>query len=271
MASPSVLILDSGIGGLSVTREIRTLCPYLHIDYLADLAAFPYGIKSEEQIISRVTTLVDKLGGSLQPSVIVVACNTASTVALDAIRQQTQTPVVGVVPAIKPAAVMSETGVIGVLATEGTVNRRYTHQLIQEFAQSRTVVLHGSSRLVELAEQKLRNISLQPEAVQQELRPLFDKAPNIDTMVLACTHFPLLKNEFAACFPQVKFWVDSGLAIAKRVEYLLSTQGIITAIDATPVNPEELNKFYVTTATDQYNQSALASLLGHFETEVIAI
>jgi glutamate racemase len=271
MPSPSVLILDSGIGGLSVTREIRTHCPYLHIDYLADLAAFPYGIKSEEQIISRVTTLVDKLGKSLQPSVIVVACNTASTVALDAIRQQTRTPVVGVVPAIKPAAAMSETGIIGVLATEGTVNRRYTHQLIREFAQSRTVVLHGSSQLVHLAEQKLRNVPFPPEAVQQELIPLFDKAPEMDTVVLACTHFPLLKNEFAASFPQVKFWVDSGLAIAKRVEHLLSAQGIITAVDAIPANQNELNKFYVTTDTDRYDQSALAALLGNFEAEIIAI
>ncbi len=270
MPSPSVLILDSGIGGLSVTREIRMLCPYLHIDYLADLAAFPYGIKSEEQIISRVTSLVDKLGKSLQPSVIVVACNTASTVALNAIRQQTHTPVVGVVPAIKPAAALSATGVIGVLATEGTVNRKYTHELIQEFAPSRTVVLHGSSQLVQLAEQKLQNVFLEPGAVQQELMPLFAKAPKMDTVVLACTHFPLLKSEFAASFPQVKFWVDSGPAIAKRVEYLLSTQGTTPVLHAASAIQKGLNKFYVT-AKSHYDQRSLASLLWNFETEIISI
>lgn len=267
MPTASVLILDSGIGGLSVTREIRTLCPSLHIHYLADLGAFPYGTKTGEQITTRMTTLVDRFGESLNPSVIVVACNTASTVALEAIRQRTPIPVVGVVPAIKPAAAMSQTGVIGVLATEGTVNRRYTHQLIQEFAQSRTVELHGSSRLVLLAEQKLRNIPPSVEEIRQELMPFICKAPNMDTVVLACTHFPLLKEEFALAFPQIKFWVDSGLAIARRVEYLLSKQ----CASSVKQENSQPNHFYISTPENQYLSSSLSSFLGSYESSVITI
>ncbi|MCR6654040.1 MAG: glutamate racemase [Cellvibrionaceae bacterium] len=267
MPTASVLVLDSGIGGLSVTREIRALCPYLHIDYLADLGAFPYGTKSGEEIISRMTTLVDRLGKSLSPSIIVVACNTASTVALDTIRLQTHIPVVGVVPAIKPAAAMSQTGVIGVLATEGTINRRYTHHLIQEFAHSRTVVLHGSSRLVQLAEQKLRNIPLPLDEIRQELMPLLKKAPDMDTVVLACTHFPLLKEEFTEAFPQIKFWVDSGLAIARRVEYLALMQGIKPESEEKP----QPNRLYITSPTNQYHQSSLEPLLGDYDAEVIIV
>lgn len=268
MAIPSVLVLDSGVGGLSITGEIRARCPSLHIDYIADLAAFPYGIKPEKQIVGRITQLIEHAAGELRPSIIVIACNTASTVALVAARQIATVPVVGVVPAIKPAAQLSKTGVIGVLATEGTINRTYTHNLIQEFAHNRTVILHGSARLVELAEQKLEHGFIDRQPIAQELLPLVEKAPDMDTVVLACTHFPLLKEEFIQSFPDIKFWVDSGSAIANRVESLLSSQGLETSrLDA----PGQLNNFYVTSAATHYAQEALERYLGRFNRDFILI
>lgn len=267
MTIPSVLVLDSGIGGLSITWEIRTRCPLLHIDYIADLEAFPYGIKPEEQIVARVAKLAEYAVTTLKPSIIVIACNTASTVALTAVRQLTAIPVVGVVPAIKPAAQLSKSGVIGVLATEGTINRRYTHNLIQEFAQNRTVALHGSARLVALAEQKLQGKSVSLQAVERELLPLLEKSPDMDTVVLACTHFPLLKEEFVRCFPQIRFWVDSGEAIANRVESLLSMQGSIVSASS----PASVNSFYVTSAQSSYPQSSLELYLGAYKESTIAI
>jgi glutamate racemase len=268
MAIPSVLVLDSGVGGLSITGEIRARCPSLHIDYIADLAAFPYGVKPEEQIVERIARLIEYATGSLRPSIIVVACNTASTVALTAARQITNVPVVGVVPAIKPAAQLSKSGVIGVLATEGTINRTYTHNLIQEFAYNRTVVLHGSARLVELAEQKLQGDLVNAQALEKELLPLFAKAPRMDTVVLACTHFPLLKEEFKLSFPDIKLWVDSGTAIASRVEFLLSTQGL----DVSNMSPTALpNNFYITSAKTHYTPASLERYLGRFKESFVPI
>ena len=268
MIVPSVLILDSGVGGLSITGEIRTRCPTLHVDYIADLAAFPYGLKSEAEIVERMTKLVGYAADLLGPAVIVIACNTASTVALTAVRKITAIPVVGVVPAVKPAAQLSQTGVIGVLATEGTVNRTYTHNLIQEFARNRTVFLHGSARLVELAEEKLQYGTVYRHLVAQELLPLFEKNPNMDTVVLACTHFPLLKEEFIQSFPHIKFWVDSGSAIANRVESLLIAQELVTVDAHAPAGP---NTFFVTSTPSNYTQASLERYLGQFREDFISL
>lgn len=268
MAIPSVLVLDSGVGGLSITGEIRTRCPSLHIDYIADLAVFPYGTKPESQVIERTTKLIEYAVNALRPSIIVIACNTASTVALAAVRQMTTVPVVGVVPAIKPAAQLSQTGVIGVLATEGTINRTYTHNLIQSFAYNRTVVLHGSARLVELAEQKLKSGSVNAQLVAQELLPLVEKAPNMDTVVLACTHFPLLKEEFIKTFPNITFWVDSGSAIARRVESLLSAQRLNILDLGTAAQP---NTFHLTATNTNYAQASVERYLGRFREEFISV
>lgn len=268
MNVPSVLVLDSGVGGLSITGEILARCPALHIDYIADLAAFPYGIKPEAQVIERVIRLVEYASGLLKPSVIVIACNTASTVALTAVRKITAIPVVGVVPAIKPAAKLSKSGVIGVLATEGTINRTYTHNLIQEFARDCKVVLHGSARLVELAEQKLQNGFVNQQLVKQELLPLIKSHVDIDTVVLACTHFPLLKDEFMQNLPEINYWVDSGSAIASRVESLLSEQGVNLA-NAVPT--DRPNTFFVTLPHAPYAQASIRRYLGQFRDDVISI
>lgn len=264
MPTPSALILDSGIGGLSITKEIRALIPGLGIHYVADTAGFPYGTKSAEEIVHRVTSLTKQLTEHIAPDIIVIACNTASTVALNSLREVIQLPVVGVVPAVKPAAQLSKSGVIGILATEGTVNRTYTHNLIKEFARDHQVMLHGSARLVELAEHKLLGLPLSLSAIHGELKPLLNQSAAMDTVVLACTHFPLLKEELLQCSPTIQFWVDSGEAIARRVKHLLESEGI----DLQQVDEDagRENFLYLTSNTRLYNKTAIETLLGKFAT-----
>jgi glutamate racemase len=261
MNTQTILVIDSGIGGLSVTKEIRQLMPFLRIHYVADLAAFPYGTKSESEVIERVMVLTHALIPKLNPSLIVVACNTASTIVLDAVRNSFQIPIVGVVPAVKPAAALSNSGVIGVLATPGTINRAYTHSLISEYASHCKVVLHGSSNLVQLAEEKMKTGYVDMEKVSDELIPLQKHNSELDTIVLACTHFPLLRQEFSQILPNIKYWVDSGEAIARRVANLLNynTQ---TLLQYNPIS--QLNQFIVTGSYPDFNYQShsIATYLG---------
>ena len=158
-----------------------------------------------------------------KPDVIVIACNTASTAALDDIRQAVQTAVVGVVPAIKPAAAASRTKIIGVLGTPGTVRHEYVDGLIADFASDCEVRLWGSSLLVEQAEKKLAGQGTDTDILKREIMPLFKPAgQNPDHIVLACTHFPLLRDELTSIVPQPVHWIDSGEAIARRVESILT-------------------------------------------------
>ena len=152
----NILVFDSGVGGLSIAQEIHKRLPHCTISYASDNAAYPYGTKTEKVLIDRVDTVLHKLIDHTQADIAVVACNSASTLALPTIRQRIQQPVVGVVPAIKPAVHISHTGVIGVLATPGTAKRRYTHELVNEFAPDQSVILHGCSQLVAMAEALLR-------------------------------------------------------------------------------------------------------------------
>ncbi|GLQ32179.1 glutamate racemase [Litoribrevibacter albus] len=217
-----ILILDSGVGGLSVFDEIVQKLPSLDVDYLADHSFFPYGTKAPEAIISRVAQLVRHCLEQDTYSLIVVACNTASTVVLDSLRAEFDLPFVGVVPAIKPACAMSQSKRVGVLATEGTVTRDYTHELIRNFGLDNDITLVGSARLVEIAEQKLAGEEVDRAELKAILAPL--KAKQVDQVVLGCTHFPLLKAELIEVADWPVNWVDSGQAIALRVESLLSGQ-----------------------------------------------
>lgn len=222
---PRVLVFDSGVGGLSVVAEIRKRLPGLSLDYVADDAFRPYGEKSAHALIERLPELLSVLDIMLQPDCIVIACNTASTTALSAIRDHVSTPVIGVVPAIKPAAELSRTGKIGVLGTPGTVKRDYVDGLIHQFAGECDVLLQGSVKLVEFAERKLAGEGISLDAIKQEIAPLFtdEKNINVDVVVLACTHFPLLREEFQAVSEENVQWIDSGEAIARRVDTVLST------------------------------------------------
>jgi glutamate racemase len=220
-----ILFFDSGVGGLSVLRPTRELLPNAPIVYAADSAGFPYGKRSEAEIAERVPALLRRLVERFHPLLAVIACNTASTIALDHARAALDLPIVGTVPAIKPAAEISTTRAIGVLGTEATVRQPYVDDLAATFAADCTIIRHGSPALVELAEAKLAGNKVTVEAVKAAAQPMFD-APGgdrIDTVVLACTHFPLLENELRTAFPGVGY-VDGGPGIARRVAFLTRGQ-----------------------------------------------
>jgi glutamate racemase len=220
-----LLFFDSGVGGLSVLGPTRALLPTAPIVYAADSAGFPYGTKSEAEIASRVPALLGRLVERFQPRLIVIACNTACTIALDQVRAALDLPVVGTVPAIKPAAEMTKTGVIGVLGTQATIRQPYVDELAQRFAGHCTVLRYGSTELVALAEAKLAGEAVTVDAVRVAALPLFEQngGEKIDTVVLACTHFPLLGEELDRAFPGLG-WVDGGPGIARRIEYLTREQ-----------------------------------------------
>ena len=224
-ANAPILFFDSGVGGLSVLGPTRQLLPNAPIVYAADSAGFPYGKRSEAEIASRVPALLGRLVERFRPRLAVIACNTASTIALDHARSALDLPVVGTVPAIKPAAEISKSRAIGVLGTEATVRQPYVDDLAAKFAADCTIIRHGSPELVELAEAKLAGDDVDLEAVRAATQPMFD-APGgdrIDTVVLACTHFPLVNNELRAAFPDVTY-VDGSAGIARRIAHLTRTQ-----------------------------------------------
>jgi glutamate racemase len=218
-----VLVFDSGVGGLSVLDALAASGAGLELDYVADTAWLPYGLKSDAELRARVPALLHSMVQQWVPDLVVVACNTASTIALDGVRAALTIPVVGVVPPIKPAAALTRTGVIGLLATPATVQRAYTNDLITQFAADKRVIRFGSSALVAAAEQKLRGEPVDNAAIAEAMEGLFG-APGgaeIDVVALACTHFPLLGAELAAAAPRACVWLDSGDAIARRVTSVL--------------------------------------------------
>lgn len=220
-----LLFFDSGVGGLSVLAPTREALPTAPIVYAADSAGYPYGTKTEAEIASRVPALLGRLVERYQPRLVVIACNTACTIALDQVRAALDVPVVGTVPAIKPAAEMTKSGVIGVLGTEATIRQPYVDDLAEQFAGHCTVLRHGSPELVALAEAKLAGEPVSVDAVREAASPLFEqeRGGEIDTVVLACTHFPLLARELAEAFPGLA-WVDGGAGIARRIQYLTREQ-----------------------------------------------
>ena len=218
------LIFDSGVGGLSVVSEIRARLPALKLSYAADDNFRPYGDKTEAQLQARLPRLLWELTEAVRPDCVVIACNTASTTALTHIRAALDVPVIGVVPAVKPAAKMSRSKTIAVLGTPGTVQRRYVDELIDKFASDCRVALQGSVNLVDIAEAKLAGTPVDMVRLKAEIAPMFSGAGGTDTdvVVLACTHFPLLRAELKAAGPEGVQWIDSGAAIAKRTEAVMN-------------------------------------------------
>jgi glutamate racemase len=221
MSRPSVLVFDSGVGGLSVLESIVESGLDCTLDYAADTLWLPYGEKPEAALRQRVADLLAGLAAELAPDLVVLACNTASTIALDAARARLSVPVVGVVPPIKPAAAASRSGVIGLLATPATVRRAYVDDLVAAHAAELEVVRVGSTALVAAAEAKLSGIAPDPTMIAAAIEPLFAN-PRLDVVALACTHFPLLGAELVAAAPRPVLWLDSGEAIARRVATLLA-------------------------------------------------
>lgn len=220
---PRVLVFDSGVGGLSISREIIARTEAIELHYLSDNAAFPYGEKSTEELINRASRVLLSACEQLQPNIVVIACNTASTAILPSLRTQLAIPVVGVVPAIKSAAKVSKSQTIALLATPGTVNRNYTQQLINEHAANHQVIRLGSSQLVKHIEAHIHGQAIDSEYLLNVVEQLTEQVggENIDTVVLGCTHFPLISEYFKAIKPNWQ-WIDSGAAIAERVHTLLN-------------------------------------------------
>ncbi len=268
MKKPSILIIDSGVGGLSIAQEIRAHVESAHITYIADTEKHPYGPKPEPEISQRVTALVEYGIKLFDPDIVVIACNTASTLVLTQLRDLFSIPFIGVVPAIKPAAQVTQSGVIGVLATQATVNRAYTSKLIADFAQNTEVHLHGSAKLVAISEQKLQGITVCQNTIKEEVQKLLRQSIDIDTVVLACTHFPIIKADLARCFPHISRWVDSGEAVARRVEYWLSQ--LKDEPRERPTN-SEVNHFICTSTMPPYLESHIRAYLGTHTTRKISL
>ncbi|WP_165856964.1 glutamate racemase [Marinobacter sp. JSM 1782161] len=235
MSTPRVLVFDSGVGGLSIAACLHAAMPSVSLTYLADTAGFPYGDQSEETVIARCVALIERLMAQEPVDLVVVACNTASTVVLPALRERLQVPVVGVVPAIKPAAALSENRRLGVLATPATVRRPYTEDLIQRFAADCEIARVGHPGLVRWAEAKVGGRPVPLAELAEAVRPLADAG--VDTVVLGCTHYPLIRDELAQVLPEVRYWVDSGDAIARRVRYLLDeAERLVDGCEVSPMN-----------------------------------
>ena len=225
-----VLVFDSGVGGLSVLSAIQEQLPHLSLSYLMDTAAFPYGIREDEWLQSRILAVCKAAVDQYQPQLLVVGCNTASTLALATLREHIDIPIVGVVPAIKVAAGLSKSRHIGLLATPATVNGQYTQHLINDFAADCQVQRFGSPLLVQMAEDWITQ-GQSPDALYEHLTPWLQNAPDMSHIVLGCTHFPLLRPQLERLWPE-RCWIDSGNAIARRVASLLTPASVVN--DAEP-------------------------------------
>lgn len=221
-AQAPVLFFDSGVGGLSILGPARALMSAMPVVYAADNAGFPYGLKTDAEINGRVPALLGRLIERYRPRIAVIACNTASTIALAAVRAALDIPVVGTVPAIKPAALASQSRVIGVLGTDATVRQRYVDNLAAEHGADCTVLRHGSAALVAYAEARLRGAPADPAVPADALAGLIDQpgGERMDQVVLACTHFPLVQDELRAAAPHPMTFLDGGAGIARRIAYL---------------------------------------------------
>lgn len=232
---PTILIFDSGLGGLTVFREIMKARPDANYVYAADDAFFPYGAHSEAALVERVVPLIAGLIATHKLDLVVIACNTASTLVLPHLRAKFAVPFVGTVPAIKPACAASKTKHISVLGTEGTVQREYTKTLIRDFARDCHVTLVGSSRLAAIAEAALREEPVDDAEIAREIAPCFagEGERRTDTVVLACTHYPLLIDRLRRLAPWPVDWIDPAPAIARRVTDLLGPSSRAPSTGAT--------------------------------------
>ena len=224
MADPRpVLVFDSGLGGLSVLRAVQALLPERRYVYLADDAGFPYGERTDDDLVGRVMALIGEAVAAYDPAAVVIACNTASTLVLPPLRARFAVPFVGTVPAIKPAAAQTRSGVVAVLATPGTMARDYTRELIRQFAGRCHVRLVGAPDLAALAERHLAGEAVARDEIAERIGPCFVtlEGQRTDIVVLACTHYPLLIDQMTAAAPWPVVWLDPAPAIARQVARIL--------------------------------------------------
>jgi glutamate racemase len=223
IAAPTIVVFDSGLGGLTVFRDVAAARPDARFVYAADDAFFPYGRQDETKLVTRVLDVMEQLIAAHRPDLVVVACNTASTLVLPQLREKFKVPFVGTVPAIKPACSSSNSKLVSVLGTEATVKREYTRTLIREYGQDCAVTLVGSPRLAELAEAELKGETVTDTEIAAEMAPCFVElgGARTDTVVLACTHYPLLHDRMEKLALWPVNWIDPAPAIARRVVDLL--------------------------------------------------
>lgn len=254
-ASSPILLFDSGLGGLSVLRAVRERLPDAPIIYAADFAGIPYGEKTEAQIAARVAGLLGRLAERFHPRLICIACNTASTIALGMVRDVLEVPIVGTVPAIKPAAEMTRTGTIGLLGTAATIRQAYVDNLEAEFAQGKRLLRHAAPELVDAAELKLRGGTPDPAVFRRAAEGLLKQpgGDQIDTVVLACTHFPLVQDELDAAFGGKVQFIDGAQGIARRIAYLTQGQSF----------DRQGEDFAIVTGDDEDNPALLEGLRGY--------
>ncbi len=222
--NPTILVFDSGLGGLTVLDQVRRARPDASYVYVADDAGFPYGRLSEATLVDRSLAVMERLVSLHRPDLIVIACNTASTIVLPALRQRFPMPIVGVVPPIKPASEATRSRMITLLATPGTVARAYTHDLIETYAGQCAVTLVGAPNLARFAESQLAGAPVDDATLSAEIAACFvtgDDGRRTDVVALACTHYPLLLGRFQALAPWPVTWIDPAPAIARRVTQLL--------------------------------------------------
>jgi glutamate racemase len=248
------LVFDSGVGGLTIAEELRKAAPDWIVDYAADSGFFPYGVKTDQELQARLPTLCAALVERAKPEVLVIACNTASTLSLTDIRAKVSIPVVGTVPAIKPACEQTKTGVVGILATPGTVRRAYLDDLERQFAQGKIVIRRGTAGLVDIAERAVRGQPIDQAQVNYAVRPMFDglQGQLIDIVVLACTHFPLIRDAIRqACPPHVRL-IDTGEAVARQ------------AMRVAPKTPRPQGQAIAYVTGGAANRAAMAPALARF-------
>jgi glutamate racemase len=268
MTAPRILLFDSGMGGLTVASAVRLAEPGATLIYAADNAAFPYGAWDEVQLVKRIVAVLGRFIAETRPDLVVIGCNTASTLALAALRERYSVPFVGTVPAIKPAAEQTKSGLIGVLATPATVNREYTKTLIHTYAYHCKVFLHGATRLAEIAEAKLKGQSVDRDELLGEIAPVFRKRDDriTDVVVLGCTHYPLLLDEIREVAPWPVTYIDPAPAIARRVSDLLRSSTANGAL----MNGVPHGTVYLTSARGRGSESLAAyAAMGFAANEVL--
>ncbi|OUS68241.1 glutamate racemase [Pseudoalteromonas sp. A601] len=248
--SSHIMVFDSGIGGTTVLEHIKDLLPQAELSYFMDNAYLPYGKLSQETIVARLTSLLHYITAhQLKVDVLVIACNTASTLALAKIRELTSIPVVGVVPAIKPATLLTQTQRIGLLATPATISNCYTQQLIALYGEGLTVDLYSSVELVAIAEQFYFTGEFNQAKFAKEMQKLAIK-PSTDVLVLGCTHFPILAKQIDNYYNGTIKLMDSGAAIAKRVVAVLAekngSEQLVSNIEAIHTKQKKPLHYYAT-------------------------
>ena len=220
-----ILIFDSGVGGFSIVNAIKAETDSVYFSYLVDDALFPFGDKSKTLLLQRSQRLFKQAIALTQPDLIVIACNTASTLILPSLRQFTSIPIIGVVPAIKPAAELSQSRKIGLLATQSTLNNSYITQLKNQFAQDCQLIKFDAQPLVTLCEKYFLTGDNINNELEHWIASLKEKETDIN--ILGCTHFPLIKQQLEAYWPRPVKWIDSGIAIAERTKFLLAKKQIL--------------------------------------------